>query len=116
MVNDIGAGLLDEKMLDTVARCKVPYIIMHMQGTPRTMQRAPKFDDVTAEVTLFLSERWTAANAAGIADVILDPGFGFGKTTDHNFTLLRELERVAVLGAPVMVWTRPFLVRRSSTS
>ena len=103
MVNDIGAGLLDDAMLDTVARCNVPYIMMHMQGTPRTMQRAPDYEDVAAEVALFLSERLVAAHAAGIADVILDPGFGFGKSTDHNFTLLRKLERIAMLGAPLLV-------------
>jgi dihydropteroate synthase len=103
MVNDIGAGLLDEAMLEAVAKSKVPYIMMHMQGTPGTMQRAPHYKDVAAEVTLFLSERLIAARTAGIPDVLLDPGFGFGKTTDHNFTLLRELERIKVLGAPVLV-------------
>lgn len=103
MVNDIGAGLLDEAMLEVVAKNNVPYIMMHMQGTPRTMQRAPQYKDVATEVTLFLSERLLAARNAGIPDVLLDPGFGFGKTTDHNFTLLRELERIKVLGAPVLV-------------
>lgn len=103
LVNDIGAGLLDPAMLPTVARLHVPYVLMHMQGSPETMQRAPTYTDVAAEVTYFLSERLNAARAAGIADVILDPGFGFGKTTAHNFTLLRELERITALGAPVLV-------------
>lgn len=103
MVNDIGAGLLDETMLPTVARLGVPYIAMHMQGTPATMQAAPNYTDVAAEVTLFLSQRLNAAHHAGIADVILDPGFGFGKTTAHNFTLLKELLRIKNLGAPVLV-------------
>jgi len=103
MVNDISAGLLDPEMLTTVAELGVPYIAMHMQGTPRSMQQAPIYTNVAAEVTHFLSERLTAAHAAGIADVILDPGFGFGKTTAHNYTLMRELGRITALGAPVLV-------------
>ncbi len=103
MVNDIGAGLLDETMLPTVGRMGVPYVAMHMQGVPSTMQHAPSYTDVVAEVTLFLSERLRAAHAAGIADVILDPGIGFGKTTRHNYALLRELPRLNALGAPVLV-------------
>ena len=102
LVNDIGAGLLDEAMLTTVASLGVPYIAMHMQGTPATMQQAPHYTDVAAEVTHFLSQRLNAAHQAGIADVILDPGFGFGKTTAHNYTLLRELGRLTSLGAPVL--------------
>ena len=103
MVNDIGAGLLDPEMLRTVATLHVPYIAMHMRGTPATMQQAPHYDDVAAEVTHFLSERLHACHAAGIADVLVDPGFGFGKSTGHNYTLLRELPRMVALGAPVLV-------------
>lgn len=103
MVNDIGAGLLDPEMLRTVATLNVPYIAMHMQGTPATMQQAPHYGDVAAEVTHFLSERLHACHAAGIADVLVDPGFGFGKTTGHNYALLRELPRMVALGAPVLV-------------
>ncbi len=103
IVNDIGAGLLDPDMLPTVAQLGVPYIAMHMQGTPRSMQHAPAYTDVAAEVTHFLSERLNAARAAGIPDVVLDPGFGFGKTTPQNHTLLRELGRITALGAPVLV-------------
>ncbi|MGV3638668.1 MAG: dihydropteroate synthase [Flavobacteriales bacterium] len=103
LVNDIGAGLLDEAMLPTVAALGVPYIAMHMQGTPATMQERPHYTDVAAEVTHFLSQRLNAAHQAAIADVILDPGFGFGKTTAHNYMLLRELGRVTALGAPVLV-------------
>jgi len=102
MVNDIGAGLLDAEMMPTVAGLGVPYIAMHMQGTPGTMQNDPRYEDVAAEVTLFLSDRIQAARAAGIADVIIDPGFGFGKTTAHNFALLRALPRLSVLGVPVL--------------
>lgn len=102
LVNDIGAGLLDPAMLPTVAKLRVPYIAMHMQGVPRTMQHDPRYADVAAEVTLFLSERARAAHAAGIADVVLDPGFGFGKTTAHNLALLRALPRLKALGLPVL--------------
>ncbi len=103
LVNDISAGTSDPRMLDTVAHLGVPYVAMHMQGTPATMQHAPAYTDVVDEVTRFLSDRLNAARAAGIADVILDPGFGFGKTTAHNFDLLRGLPRLAQLGAPILV-------------
>lgn len=103
MVNDISAGLLDEGMLETVAAARVPYVAMHMQGTPRTMQQAPVYHDVAAEVTRFLSQRLNAARSAGIPDVILDPGFGFGKTVEHNYALLNRLESISALDAPVLV-------------
>ncbi len=103
LVNDIGAGLLDEDMLATVAALGVPYVLMHMQGTPATMQQAPNYSDVVAEVTHFLSERMAATHAAGIADVLIDPGFGFGKTTAHNHALLHGLGRITALEAPVVV-------------
>lgn len=103
IVNDIGAGLLDEAMLSTVAGMHVPYIAMHMQGRPRTMQQAPTYDNVVKEVTYSLSERLNAARAAGIPDVVLDPGFGFGKDRDHNYALLKHLRSIANMGAPVLV-------------
>jgi len=103
MVNDIGAGILDPDMFPTMAQLNVPYVIMHMQGTPRTMQQDPHYKDVAAEVTLFLSTRMNAAHDAGIPDVVIDPGFGFGKTTEHNFALLNSIQRLTLLGAPVMV-------------
>ncbi len=103
MVNDISAGLLDPKMLETVAELHVPYVLMHMQGTPLTMQRAPVYEDVLAEVVKFLSERSHAARKAGIADVIVDPGFGFGKDRVQNFALLKGLGSIKQLGVPVLV-------------
>ena len=103
LVNDIGAGLLDPAMLPTVARLGVPYVAMHMQGTPATMQQDPRYVDVVTEVVHFLSGRLRAAHDAGIADVLLDPGFGFGKTTAHNYALLRALPRLKLLGAPLLV-------------
>jgi len=103
MVNDISAGMLDPAMFATVARLAVPYALMHMQGTPATMQQDPQYTDVVAEVVYFLSERLRAAHQAGIPDVVVDPGFGFGKTTAHNFALLGHLDRFQALGAPVLV-------------
>lgn len=102
LVNDISAGLMDPDMLRTVAAVRAPYILMHMQGTPRTMQRAPAYEDVLAEVVKFLSERLLAARHAGIADVVVDPGFGFGKNRSHNFALLKGLPAVRQLGVPVL--------------
>lgn len=103
MVNDIGAGLLDEDMLNAVASLGVPYVAMHMQGTPPNMQKEPQYSDVVQEVVHFLSQRINAAHQAGIADVIIDPGFGFGKTTAHNYALLNGLGQIVALGHPVLV-------------
>lgn len=103
MVNDISAGLLDPAMLSTAAALNVPYIAMHMQGTPDNMQVAPKYENVIDEVVLYLSQRIHAAEDAGIADIIVDPGFGFGKSVAHNYQLLDKLGAVANLGKPVCV-------------
>jgi len=103
VVNDISAGLLDEEMLSTVAGLKVPYILMHMQGMPATMQDAPTYTDVRGEVLYHLSLRMQAAHAAGIADVIIDPGFGFGKEVRHNYALLAGLASFTVLEVPLLV-------------
>ena len=103
MVNDIGAGRLDERMISTVAALRVPYVMMHMLGTPATMQQAPGYRHVVNDVVHFLSERMAAACDAGIADVIIDPGFGFGKTTEHNLALFNGLTSFAALGAPLLV-------------
>ncbi len=103
VVNDISAGLLDADMLSTVAGLKVPYILMHMQGMPATMQDAPTYTDVRGEVLYHLSLRMQAANAAGIADVIIDPGFGFGKEVQHNYALLAGLASFTVLEVPLLV-------------
>lgn len=103
MVNDISAGRMDPEMLVTVSRLRVPYVLMHMQGHPRTMQHAPTYTDVLAEVVKFLSQRLQAARQAGIADVVIDPGFGFGKDRGHNFPLLKGLPAIKQLGAPVLV-------------
>ncbi|HYS58853.1 MAG TPA: dihydropteroate synthase [Burkholderiales bacterium] len=108
MINDIGA-LNSPGALETVASTDVAVCLMHMQGEPRTMQREPRYGDVVAEVRAFLAERVAAAEARGIARerIVIDPGFGFGKTVAHNFELLRNLHRLAEMGLPVMAgWSR----------
>jgi dihydropteroate synthase len=101
VVNDISGGRDDPGMLPLVARRRVPVVLMHMRGTPATMQVDPRYDDVVGEVARFLRERLDAAVAAGVAeaDVLLDPGIGFGKTAAHNFELLRRLPEIAAAAA-----------------
>lgn len=103
IVNDVYA-LQEEGAVDVVAASDCGIVLMHMQGVPRTMQIAPRYDDVVAEVRVFLRERLAVLREAGIRPerVALDPGFGFGKTVEHNFTLLRELPRFTSLGCPVL--------------
>ena len=102
IVNDISAGTLDPDMIPTVADLGVPYIIMHMQGTPETMQITPRYTDVVSEVIDFLSDRIRLCQAAGIRDLILDPGFGFGKSNEHNFRLLKHLSLIQALYYPIL--------------
>ena len=104
MVNDVRA-LRAPGMLDVVANADVAVCLMHMQGEPRTMQRAPRYGDVVAEVSEFLAARAAVCVAAGIAEqrLLIDPGIGFGKTAEHNATLLRNLPELAALGLPIMV-------------
>ena len=103
MVNDISGGTLDKKMLSTVAALKAPFICMHMQGTPASMQKNPQYDNVTKTVLDFFIAKIDACKKAGINDIILDPGFGFGKTSEHNFELLKNLPLLALQGHPIMV-------------
>jgi len=107
MVNDISAARHDAAMLPRVAAAAVPIILMHMQGTPQTMQRDPAYSDVTTEVTDFLRQRLAAAEASGVARrrILLDPGIGFGKSADHSLTLLRDLSKIAQIGRPLVVGT-----------
>jgi dihydropteroate synthase len=101
IVNDITAGS-DPVIMDVAAHYHVPYIMMHMQGTPATMQTDPHYEDVTRELLLFFAAKVEQAHAAGISDVIIDPGFGFGKTVEHNFKLLKDLSLFQMLGCPVL--------------
>ncbi len=103
MVNDISAGEIDAEMISTVARLHVPYIAMHMQGTPDTMQQNPTYEQVTKDVLDYFIKKTEQCKTAGIRDVIIDPGFGFGKTIAHNFQLLRELEVFQLLKHPLLV-------------
>jgi dihydropteroate synthase len=102
IINDVSSGRFDNTMIETVASLKVPYIAMHMQGTPETMQQNPQYGDVITEVRSYLAEVNHQCTAAGIADVIIDPGFGFGKTVAHNFALLRQLDTFRMLGRPIL--------------
>lgn len=103
IINDISGGLLDKNMFRTVARLGVPYILMHIQGTPRTMQLHPHYDNLEQEVFLFLSERVDRLRSLGVRDIILDPGFGFGKTLTHNYELMNHLEDFAEFDLPLLV-------------
>lgn len=103
IVNDISGGELDEKMFQTVARMGVPYILMHMKGTPQTMQQAPSYDDLMKEVMLYFAEKIQQLRDLGQKDIILDPGYGFGKTLDDNYELLRHLEMLRVFELPLLV-------------
>ena len=103
IVNDISGGRLDEAMLSTVAALGVPYVAMHMQGTPETMQQDPHYTDVTREVLEYLGAVDKQATDAGIHDVILDPGFGFGKNRGHNYRLMAELDLLVLLDRPILV-------------
>lgn len=102
IINDVSAGSIDPDMLATVARLQLPYIAMHMQGTPETMQQNPQYNDAVAEVRTYLAQRVQDCYDAGITDVIIDPGFGFGKTTAHNFSLLNHLHTFRMCGKPVL--------------
>lgn len=103
IVNDISGGTLDSAMFDTVARLKVPYILMHMRGTPATMSSLTDYTDVAADVTAELARGIAELHSRGVADIIVDPGFGFAKTLEQNYELLRELpEMKHLLGRPLL--------------
>lgn len=103
IINDISAGSMDPNLLDTVATLNVPYILMHMQGTPQTMQQNPEYNDVTREVLDFLIQKLELLRAKGIKDIMIDPGFGFGKTIGHNFTLVKNLSLFKILDCPLLL-------------
>lgn len=102
IINDISGGTLDSKMFETVGKLKVPYILSHLKGTPRTMQDNPQYDDLIKEISTYFSEKVKKLSKLGVEDVILDPGFGFGKTLDHNYELLNKLDSFKVFQLPVM--------------
>ena len=102
MVNDISAGLLDDKMLETVADIKVPYIMMHMRGNPQTMQSLTDYNDIVKEMIFYFSERIKKARSFGISDIIIDPGFGFAKTLEQNYEVLHKMELFSMLELPIL--------------
>ena len=103
IVNDISAGLLDDKMLETVAQLKVPYIMMHMRGNPQTMQSLTQYDDIVKEMIFYFSERIQKARSFGISDIVIDPGFGFAKTLEQNYEVLNKMELFKILELPILV-------------
>ena len=104
IVNDISGGLLDDKMFETVAQLGCPYILMHMRGTPQTMQQQTDYPNgLFREMSSYFSERIATLRALGVKDIILDPGFGFAKTTDQNYALLNQLSDFHVFGCPLLV-------------
>lgn len=103
LINDISAGKLDDNMLQTVSDLNVPYIMMHMRGTPQTMQQQTNYNHLTKDILFYFSERITAARQLGIIDLIIDPGFGFAKTIEQNYELLNQLELFKILELPLLV-------------
>ena len=103
IINDIAAGEMDPHMFDTVARLNVPYIMMHMQGPPQTMQATPHYDNLIKEIFLYFATKIEQLHAKGVRDIILDPGFGFGKTLAHNYELLNQLQEFSLFEMPVLV-------------
>ncbi|MFY0673636.1 MAG: dihydropteroate synthase [Bacteroidia bacterium] len=102
IVNDISAGEDDEAMFGTISKLQVPYIIMHKQGSPKTMQQNPEYGNVVVEVAKYLSQRILKLNELGVNDIIADPGFGFGKTVEHNYELLNQLDHFHYLDVPIL--------------
>jgi len=103
LINDVSAGTYDNKMFATVAGLKIPYIMMHMQGTPKTMQISPSYKDVVKDINFFFSEHIEKAHQSGIYDIIIDPGFGFGKTIEQNYEILQKLSLFQIHEKPILV-------------
>ena len=102
MINDISGGTLDKNMMSVVSKNNCPYILMHMQGNPQNMQNDPSYENVTLEIIQYLAQRIKIAYDNNIVDLIVDPGFGFGKTLEHNFEILNNLEKFNVLDTPIL--------------
>lgn len=103
MVNDISGGNLDAKMLKNVGALGVPFVAMHMQGKPQNMQDKPSYDNILTDIRSFFAAKIDAAHKAGIHDIIIDPGFGFGKTLEHNYALLKHLSSIQMDGVPMLI-------------
>ena len=103
MINDISGGELDPRMFETVAALGVPYILMHMKGNPQTMQQEPRYDDLLTEILQYFGSKVQQLHELGVKDIILDPGFGFAKTLNHNYELMSRLQDFCVLDLPMLV-------------
>ncbi len=103
IINDISAGILDEKMLEVIGKYNVPYIMMHMRGNPKTMQTLTNYDDIVKEMLYYFSERVAKARSFGINDLILDPGFGFAKTIEQNYEVFQKIDLFKMLELPLLV-------------
>ena len=103
MINDISAGQMDKDMFTTIARLGVPYVIMHMKGTPQTMQNDPQYDHFLKEIFYYFSEKVQKLRDLGVKDIIIDPGFGFAKTLEHNYELMNHLEEFSLFELPLLV-------------
>lgn len=103
IINDIAAGEMDADMFSTVAELNVPYIMMHMQGTPQNMQQHPHYDNLLREVFLYFARKVQQLRDLGVKDIVLDPGFGFGKTLEHNYQLMAHLEEFRLFELPLLV-------------
>lgn len=103
IINDISGGNMDSRMFSTVAELGVPYILMHMKGTPQTMQQSPQYDDLMKDILLYFAERVQQLRDLGQKDIIIDPGFGFAKTLDHNYELMQQLDKLGIFELPVLV-------------
>lgn len=102
IINDISAGGLDDKMMETIGKLQVPYIMMHMKGTPQTMTQLTQYDDIVKDMLFYFSEKVALARSFGINDLIIDPGFGFAKTVEQNFEIMQKLELFKVLELPIL--------------
>lgn len=103
MINDISAGNLDDKMMEVIAKYNVPYIMMHMRGTPQSMQSLTQYDDIIKEILFYFSEKISQARSLGINDLIVDPGFGFAKTIEQNYEVMQKLQLFHNLDLPLLV-------------
>ena len=121
IINDISAGSLDDKMMETVAKFQVPYIMMHMKGTPKTMMNLTQYDDIVKEMLFYFSEKITQARSFGINDLIIDPGFGFAKTIEQNYEVMQKLHLFQITELPIlagvsrksMIYNIPFVFSRN---
>ena len=102
IINDISGASVDSELIDVIAKYKVPYILMHMKGTPSTMQSQAEYNDVTIDVLAYMSNHIKVLREKGIHDIVIDPGFGFGKLDEHNFTLMKQLGAFKMFGCPIL--------------